>query len=364
MFRDLVINSGMLIAFISICYQLFSNTGFNPLLPTRLKVKAGMIFGCMGVILIEFSVKITNHLVMDLRILPIFIASLYGGFIPGLLASFIISAFRLFRFGFSIQSLIASISMFIIPFLICPFFKKQRKLWKNWIYGLSVSEIIVDLNYAVFITDLRYKLLIILVFSSVSSLIAFLLYYYIGYLEAFTSAFKRYKQESKRDFLTGLNNVRQFDVVYNSFIEKAKNVDCQFALLFLDIDFFKRVNDTYGHKEGDLVLKTLGTLLVQNCRETDVVSRNGGEEFSVLLPDCATGLALEIAERVRRKVENTPFILSDGVKINITISIGIASYPGKISDINLLKEKADEALYTAKQTGRNKVVLAGEGFEP
>lgn len=358
MLRDFVINAGMLIAFLSICYQIFGDSGLNSKLPVKLRLRAGLFFGIMGVILVEFSVKLYNHLILDLRIIPIFIATLYGGFIPGILASLIIAVFRMFRFGFSYPAFFAAISMIILPFILFIIFSKQKKLRKSWIYGIALSEAIICLNYAVFIPGIRYKIFIILAFVSITSVIAYLLYYYVGYLEAYTFAFRKLKAEANRDFLTGLNNVRQFDTVYNEVIEKAKSSQQKFSLLFLDIDFFKKVNDTYGHKDGDTVLKALGKILVQSCRSIDIVSRNGGEEFSVILLDSTPDLALEIAERMRSKVENTPFVLPDGIDIKITISVGVACYPGKIHDLNIMREKADEALYAAKRSGRNKVVLA------
>ncbi len=123
----------------------------------------------------------------------------------------------------------------------------------------------------------------------------------------------------------------------------------------VDIDFFKKVNDTYGHIEGDIVLKELGLILSENCRHFDEVSRIGGEEFSVLLPDCAYPRAMQIAERIKDAVKIHTFTLSTGVKIHITISIGVASYPETIQDIEKLMEKADTALYAAKRSGRNRV---------
>lgn len=356
MFRDFVINAGMLVAFLSLCYQIFGSTGLNHKLPMQLKIKAGFIFGIMGIILVEFSVKITNNLIIDLRILPILIASIYGGFIPGIFSSLIIAVFRLLRFGFSEAAVFAAISVLLLPVLTYPLFRKQQPLHKKWIYGLILSEAFVSIAYVIFIPEPLYRYLIIFLFCSVSTVVAFALYHYVGYLEAYTFAFIRYKQEAKRDFLTGLNNVRQFDTVYNTVIKSAEVSQKKISLVFLDIDFFKKVNDTYGHKEGDNVLRILGDILRQNCREMDIISRNGGEEFSVILPDCEHALAEDIAERLRLKVQNTPFLLSDGTKINITISLGIASFPDKVSDLHVLKEKADEALYTAKRSGRNRVV--------
>lgn len=358
MLRAFVVNAGMLIAFLSICYQIFRNTGLNPEISLKLRLKAGLLFGIMGIILVEFSIRLTNHLILDLRIFPIFIATLYGGFVPGIISSIFIAVFRIFRFGYSFPALIASISTLILPLLTYPVLKKRKKLWKSWISGIAISVLTVSLNYIIFLPDFVDKISTTLLFYLISAVVGYLLYFYVGYLEDYTLAFRRYKQEANRDFLTGLNNVRQFDTVYNNVIDNAKTFDHKFALLFLDIDCFKKVNDTYGHKEGDMVLRTLGEILLQCCRSIDIVSRNGGEEFSVILLDCGPDFAMEIAERIRHKVEITPFVLSNAFTINITISIGIACYPDKISDLGLLKEKADEALYSAKRSGRNRAVMA------
>lgn len=175
-------------------------------------------------------------------------------------------------------------------------------------------------------------------------------------MELLTRSYRWYKQESNIDFLTGLNNVRQFNKLYNMLINNEKNSYRIFSLLYIDVDFFKNVNDTYGHENGDIVLRKLSEILKKTCRSIDIISRNGGEEFSVILLDCPYERALEIAERIRKNVENTPIELSNKTKINITISIGVASYPNPISNLDMLRESADKALYEAKKTGRNKVV--------
>ena len=126
-------------------------------------------------------------------------------------------------------------------------------------------------------------------------------------------------------------------------------------MLFIDIDFFKKVNDTFGHQNGDKVLEDLGKILLNSCSHSDVVSRNGGEEFSILMTDCPRDKVMEVAERIRKAVQDHKFYLIDGQAINITISIGVAIYPDTVNDINLIVEKADSALYEAKRTGRNRV---------
>jgi diguanylate cyclase len=123
----------------------------------------------------------------------------------------------------------------------------------------------------------------------------------------------------------------------------------------IDIDFFKRVNDTYGHSAGDMVLKQLSGILISSCRSFDIVSRKGGEEFTVILLDCNYEHAFEIAERIRKNVEDYYFIIDDSKKVSITISIGVSSYPSRTDNSNELLHEADNALYSAKRNGRNQV---------
>lgn len=126
------------------------------------------------------------------------------------------------------------------------------------------------------------------------------------------------------------------------------------SMLLLDIDFFKKVNDTYGHEAGDKVLIYLTQILKSTVRLTDYVIRWGGEEFLIIMPGCATDQAVRIAEKIREKVE-----VSDNGICKVTISIGVASYCG--GDYHVAIKNADEALYKAKESGRNKVVLFEQG---
>lgn len=188
-------------------------------------------------------------------------------------------------------------------------------------------------------------------------IVSLLVYNYVNYLGYLTHLYRKFKDESSKDFLTGLNSVRKFDIFFNTLADAAQSKNEKLSLLYIDIDFFKKVNDNYGHSNGDIVLRELGSILIKNCRSFDFVSRNGGEEFTVLLLDCEAKQALEIAERIRKTIEMHTFILLDGKKINITISIGVSSYPDTITDSHNLIYEADMALYAAKRSGRNKVVL-------
>jgi diguanylate cyclase len=124
----------------------------------------------------------------------------------------------------------------------------------------------------------------------------------------------------------------------------------------VDVDHFKKYNDTYGHKEGDRVLKQMGGLLVKTLREVDALARFGGEEFVVLLPDTDRNGALAVGEKLRRIVESEQFTLTDQNPIPVTISVGVANYPDDVQELEDLIDHTDLALYDAKDQGRNRVV--------
>ncbi|MBL8151429.1 MAG: GGDEF domain-containing protein [Blastocatellia bacterium] len=167
---------------------------------------------------------------------------------------------------------------------------------------------------------------------------------------------KLYNQAT-RDPLTGLWNRNYVQAEFDKIISLSSRYNRPFSLLLFDIDFFKSVNDTYGHHVGDLVLKKTAQLIMSQLRAHDVAGRYGGEEFISLMPDTSIEGALVAAERLRQEIELFDFSLF-GCLRRVTISIGIAQFPicGRTSE-ELIKQ-ADAALYTAKQTGRNRVSVA------
>ncbi len=161
--------------------------------------------------------------------------------------------------------------------------------------------------------------------------------------------YERVKELSIRDGLTGLYNHRHFQELLEQEIKKQK----EFVLILFDIDYFKKINDTYGHQAGDEVLKFIGRLISQ----TGITGRYGGEEFAILLPNSNLKKGVEIAVRLKDHI-NKSEVLFNQVKIKFTISVGIAYYPKDAKNRVSLIEQADRALYTAKETGRNKIVIA------
>jgi diguanylate cyclase (GGDEF)-like protein len=165
-----------------------------------------------------------------------------------------------------------------------------------------------------------------------------------------------YKDLASIDDLTKLGNRKFFNANFDDIYQIAGKYCKSFSLAALDIDHFKNINDTYGHPVGDFVLKELARWLKENIRSTDIPARTGGEEFAILLPETQKISAIQDLERLREEIASKSFV-KPGEKnpLKITISVGVASFPEDSSDKEELYKKADDALYLAKQKGRNRV---------
>jgi diguanylate cyclase (GGDEF)-like protein/PAS domain S-box-containing protein len=161
------------------------------------------------------------------------------------------------------------------------------------------------------------------------------------------------------DPLTGLYNRGELDRVLVLEAKRAARYSYPLSVMMLDIDHFKRVNDACGHQAGDKVLIKLAAILTKNIRDLDHIGRFGGEEFVLLLPGVDSEGAHVVAERIRHMIENTPISIDAETDINITISIGVASCPKNATNKDGLISAADKALYKAKESGRNRVCIAG-----
>ena len=156
------------------------------------------------------------------------------------------------------------------------------------------------------------------------------------------------------DRLTGLYNRGETEAILQKELLKNQASDSTLSAIMLDLDNFKRVNDTYGHLAGDQVLISVAQTLIRSLRPSDMPVRYGGEEFSVFLPGTTTKNAKVIAERIRRNMENMSISLPDGTILQVTVSIGFAERIDNDTVASLI-DRADKALYHAKQNGRNRV---------
>lgn len=177
----------------------------------------------------------------------------------------------------------------------------------------------------------------------------------VQYLQALVDALV---DLSSRDPLTGLANRRSFELALAREIDRVARSGEPALLLVLDIDHFKRVNDTWGHGAGDGVIRAVAGVLNECVRPMDLVARTGGEEYAIVLPNCAPAFGEAVAERIRRRVEALPIQVAPGERISATVSIGGAFAPQWVrSSAHLWLERADQQLYRAKGRGRNLVCL-------
>jgi diguanylate cyclase (GGDEF)-like protein len=168
------------------------------------------------------------------------------------------------------------------------------------------------------------------------------------------------RRQAVTDELTGLFNHRRFQEVMTAEVERTRRFDQELGLIMLDIDNFKHVNDTYGHLQGDLVLRKVADVLRESSREIDEPARYGGEEMAVALPQTGLQGAYDFAERVRQRIEALELPLVDGNgSLHVTASFGVAALPHSARrDKDALVAAADAALYRAKRTGKNRTVKA------
>ncbi|MEA3521574.1 MAG: diguanylate cyclase [Campylobacterota bacterium] len=202
----------------------------------------------------------------------------------------------------------------------------------------------------------QYRLWITLVILSILLLLIF--NRYLGYLitkrtQELQKANKKLLELASTDELTGIANRRQFFEIAMHYFDIAKRNQTPLVILALDIDFFKQVNDTYGHDVGDEVLKLFTQTIEKILRKSDIIGRIGGEEFSIALQNTYIEDALKLAEKIRYAIENTPYIINEKESVQFCVSIGVSTLHEKDKKLSELMKRSDEALYLAKREGRN-----------
>lgn len=252
------------------------------------------------------------------------------------------------------------------------FFKKMDEYKKVSDSKFEVVRMLLGKELDYKFTDLTSKIIIPLIFDK--KLIGGICFYtrqdmdYASFryfdlmISELLAIFKMKYQYTEKEFmsvldgLTGLYNRRQFEISLEQEYNRTKRHPSDFSLAILDIDFFKKVNDTYGHQYGDYVLKTVADLTKAAFRKTDLLYRYGGEELVMIMPETNIENAVIPVQRLRRTIEEYDFEYN-GIKAKVTASIGLTMNFQEFSAAAEILKSADEALYKAKETGRNRIVL-------
>jgi diguanylate cyclase len=353
---QLFINSTIIIAFVLLANMLLKDILTSK--SFRISLINGLLNGILGCVLMIYSVSLKPDVIIDFRYIPIILTGLYVSLPASLVTAIIIGLFRIAFTSLDQVTIIALITALVVGLGSGIIGKTKIHISQKWLFSVVLVCIAAGTGVYLVTRNLQNQMTIIIIYLSATIIISMVMFYLTEYVAIINRKYDVLKDEAEKDFLTGLNNPRQFYKSLNQYVEICCDGSRHVSLLYIDIDHFKMINDTYGHDNGDTVLKEMGIIFKQAARNKDIVSRKGGEEFAVLLIDCNEDQAVMAAERIRWAVENHEFKLSDHSTVKVTISIGISSIPEKTTSVNELIELADKALYSAKQSGRNRVMIA------
>lgn len=324
------------------------------------KLVLGILLGIIGSLLIRFNIPIAQYIILDLRHVPIIISAVYGGTIPTLITAFIIASSRIIFFPISYSTYAAVITLMIITIFAVFVAKRKYTEFQKVLVMIAFSTSSFAIMFWFVLHHFGYGQLylqkIIFFYIPMSLLGGFLAFYLFNYITITNHSYQMLKQQAEIDYLTGLRNVRQFHHMLERLLLKTSATKEMLGLLFIDIDHFKKVNDTYGHPAGDEVLRGFSRILINSNPFIQTVFRNGGEEFAIIVPNANEAQLLSLAESIRTRIECHIFHLPNGEKIHVTASIGMV-LNSNIDNITDFIYCADQALYDAKNSGRNRVVL-------
>lgn len=354
--KDLFFNCTIIISAVTFANMLMRDGFLRS--KTNNHLLTGFLTGILSCVLMLNSVAISPEVILDFRFIPIILMGIYVSFWSSVEASLIIAVFRIAYFGVNKASIISAVVTILVGFGCGLIGKLKLPIWLKWLLALMWISIGSSAGLSLVIQDSALLSEVVLYFIVSMSVACTLMYFFAEFIVESNRRYARIKEENMRDALTDLHNVRHFDRSLNHHAGQAIAERESLSLLFIDIDHFKKINDQYGHLNGDLVLIEISKILTKLARSQDTVSRNGGEEFTVLLTGCNLKQAGIVGERIRKTIEKHDFILSDHTVAKITVSIGIASIPETTLDEEKLIEQADIALYQAKRSGRNQVALA------
>ncbi|MCP3030027.1 diguanylate cyclase [Halobacillus sp. A1] len=353
--EEFILNASILITIIYL--SAFLHKQFLVNLNNRMKVLIFITFSILaGWSSMFFGIHLGDAVIFDLRFIPIIIATLFAKKPWHIVVVGTGIGILRFTFGISEAAIVGFINMLLLSLtgLLMNKYLAQWSFVKKKIFvsiGLNVLNSFVIAMLGVFPLQ-DYLRSIIPIAMPMSITLSLFLSWMVKDLAEESASKKDLLEKASRDPLTKLYNRRAFMRFYEEYaLEKEK---CSpLAVSIIDIDFFKKVNDTHGHVTGDLVLQRMSELFTENLRSIDIIARYGGEEFVVLLPHCDQGAAEKAMERVRAAIEEETFLVN-GLQLQVTVSIGVATSLNV--EMEYLINAADKALYEAKNAGRNRVL--------
>ena len=239
----------------------------------------------------------------------------------------------------------------ILAILIAMVVAKIPSAFAASMISLSIYFIyVLSAYYAMRFSNLWLEIIYPLIFSIFAFTFAFVIKYLVK-----SRDFEQQYKLATTDGLTDLYNHRYFQEQIRMQVENSKRYNMNFSLIIIDIDFFKKFNDNFGHQSGDAVLRQVAQTLKKNVRATDIVCRYGGEEMSILLPNTDKDVAYSTAQKIRERVAGCKFRLANGREAGVTISLGVSTFPFDGEIASEIIEAADKRLYNAKNSGRNQV---------
>lgn len=346
---ELLINACIAFTGFYIISKIIHSTQFSSY--TTKSIVIGLATGLLGVVLMFKGIQVNESLRMDLRHLPLVLLAFYGIRFPLVIATAIIASSR-FLFGVTPQAFVAFVAILGISSGMLYIHRKllNRPFLQNvslnvWALLMITCAVLINLGFSD--TALRLLLSTWTIGLAVGVLSSMLTLDF----QTLNQQVQLYKKSAELDHLTGLYNRRVWDA-RTAGLEQEGRI---YNVLALDIDHFKHVNDTYGHGNGDLVLQQFANILKEETRPHDITARIGGEEFMILVYDLSPQKVVKVANRIRERIATERFQLDGFPAIEVTTSIGIAH--GKHVHIQRMSTLADDALYTAKQQGRNRTIL-------
>ncbi|MFV0466053.1 MAG: diguanylate cyclase [Lachnospiraceae bacterium] len=359
MLNTLFSSALLLLTFTLMIGYLAKDLSRNAINNPGVKILFGLSGGILGMLLMYYSLPIADTTtLLDLRALSLISVFYIGGLYPSLITGLLIIFFRIWYFGFTESALYSAVQILLVLIL---YFALSKIRMKNFIKWTSATLFLLLTNIIMFVLLLKNRIghweSIIIQYSFIIIITSLFQYKLIEYIKVSNTLYQRYKKDAKFDYLTGLTNRRYFETEMKVAQEEATLESTSLSCFMIDIDFFKKINDTYGHSKGDIVLIQIAKTLQTSFGDNAILGRVGGEEFCAVISGYSKIEACSKAEMIRRTINECEIDIGKNDPLHISISIGIAHYPDSTDSPDMLKDLADYALYDAKYSGRNKVCI-------